>query len=142
MSGSLEARLPSSAAPRVCCGQKIAPLGDRTLASLRSPPGRTVASPVFDSRVLAGLLSGFVEACWGLTAPPSRQLASFLGQSCWLHGGAQLTTCSAGADSDWAAWATVETSCSAEIAGGVCVPLAGFATLELDGPEVCTVDCR
>jgi hypothetical protein len=31
--------LPSSAAPRVCCGEKIAPLGGRTLAPLRSPPG-------------------------------------------------------------------------------------------------------
>src|SRR5262249_40319021 len=31
--------LPASAAPYVCCGEKIAPLGGRTLASLRSPPG-------------------------------------------------------------------------------------------------------
>src|SRR5262249_60330218 len=40
----------------------------------------------FLDRVWSGLLSGFVETCGGLTAPPSRQLASFFGQGCWLHG--------------------------------------------------------
>src|SRR5262249_22615094 len=95
-----------------------------------------VASPVFDSRVWSGLLSGFVETCGGLAAPHSRQLASFFGQGCWLHGAAQLTTCSAGA-----ACATVEGICSAELAAGVCMPLAGCAAPEFAGPETGTAAC-
>jgi hypothetical protein len=65
--------LPSSVAPRVCCAEKIAPLGGQTLASLRSPPGNL-------SRREAGLsLSQFSipEFWWGYY-PPSWKPAADL----------------------------------------------------------------